>query len=230
MNFTLTFISIVKNLLELLQGYDKKTSTDAQIEVQDSNNISFKKGNEYFTNDGTLSSMRSFSISPATNQTDIQTRYHQITSSASLNSLQTVSGTKLIVITSYATPQYHDELELKVGDLIVLERQFNDGWGLGVNERTSKQGYFLVRNCVVQPKNSHSTSNFKLSEEISDGTKISNNKSVLSLQGNSGEVVDRLKTDLVSGKPKSERADSQAPNSISNPTIASTSTPLKSDM
>lgn len=43
------------------------------------------------------------------------------------------------VIQSYS-PQRDDELELVVGDVIVLQSAFRDGWGLGTNERTGTMG------------------------------------------------------------------------------------------
>ncbi|KAI8843239.1 hypothetical protein BJ741DRAFT_297179 [Chytriomyces cf. hyalinus JEL632] len=48
-------------------------------------------------------------------------------------------GTKATVIAGYM-PVNPDELEIHVGDVIMVEKWFDDGWIMGHNARTGKQG------------------------------------------------------------------------------------------
>jgi len=44
-------------------------------------------------------------------------------------------------------PNKDDELELRTGDRICVEHQYNDGWGAGINESTHKFGIFPLICC-----------------------------------------------------------------------------------
>eukprot|EP00833_Pecoramyces_ruminatium_P001336 jgi/Orpsp1_1/1175368/evm.model.c7180000053589.1 len=44
-------------------------------------------------------------------------------------------------------PKMEDELELKAGDRVRVEHQYNDGWGAGINESTNKFGAFPLICC-----------------------------------------------------------------------------------
>ncbi|KAJ3264187.1 Sorbin and SH3 domain-containing protein 2 [Chytriomyces hyalinus] len=39
-------------------------------------------------------------------------------------------------------PERADEIELRKGDTVVVQQEFDDGWGFGVNNRTNKKGNF----------------------------------------------------------------------------------------
>ncbi|TPX55167.1 hypothetical protein CcCBS67573_g09500, partial [Chytriomyces confervae] len=39
-------------------------------------------------------------------------------------------------------PERPDEIELRKGDTVVVQQEFDDGWGFGVNNRTNKKGNF----------------------------------------------------------------------------------------
>ncbi|KAI9203199.1 uncharacterized protein BJ171DRAFT_154695 [Polychytrium aggregatum] len=54
-------------------------------------------------------------------------------------STQTVEWIKYKAICSYQ-PKENDEIELIRGDLVLVRQQFNDGWMLGMNFRTGKEG------------------------------------------------------------------------------------------
>ncbi|KAJ3339386.1 hypothetical protein HDU93_008294 [Gonapodya sp. JEL0774] len=56
-------------------------------------------------------------------------------------SLQGTSGATFQAKIGY-TPFSEDELELQVGDLIIEERSYNDGWSFGINKKTGKRGFY----------------------------------------------------------------------------------------
>ncbi|KAJ3233414.1 Sorbin and SH3 domain-containing protein 1 [Chytriomyces hyalinus] len=39
-------------------------------------------------------------------------------------------------------PERSDEIELRKGDTVIVQQEFDDGWGFGVNNRTNKKGNF----------------------------------------------------------------------------------------
>eukprot|EP00842_Homolaphlyctis_polyrhiza_P000615 jgi/Hompol1/1554/HPOL_005634-RA len=60
----------------------------------------------------------------------------------------TILDKKFIVTTDYE-PSASDELRLRVGDSIVLDLLFNDGWAKGKNESTRQEGILPVA-CISQ--------------------------------------------------------------------------------
>ncbi|KAJ3061804.1 hypothetical protein HK102_008987, partial [Quaeritorhiza haematococci] len=53
------------------------------------------------------------------------------------------------VATFEHAPGMEDEVELRVGDWVFVERAFSDGWALGRNQTSGHVGMFPL-NCVVQ--------------------------------------------------------------------------------
>ncbi|KAL2917338.1 hypothetical protein HK105_203002 [Polyrhizophydium stewartii] len=60
----------------------------------------------------------------------------------------TILEKKFVVTTDYE-PSASDELRLRVGDSIVLDLLFNDGWAKGKNETTRQEGILPVA-CITQ--------------------------------------------------------------------------------
>ncbi|KAI8923316.1 hypothetical protein BC831DRAFT_471665, partial [Entophlyctis helioformis] len=60
----------------------------------------------------------------------------------------TILERKFVVTTEYE-PSASDELRLHVGDVIVLDLLFNDGWAKGKNETTRQEGILPVA-CIAQ--------------------------------------------------------------------------------
>jgi hypothetical protein len=71
-----------------------------------------------------------------------------------LSRIQTQQKEKKYMIAIYNYhPQKEDELELRSGDRIRVEHEYEDGWGAGINETTNKFGAFPLICCSTNISN-----------------------------------------------------------------------------
>jgi hypothetical protein len=49
---------------------------------------------------------------------------------------------KVFKVIQKHTPGYIDEIQLSLGDVVIVKEQFDDGWGFGLNITTESQGSF----------------------------------------------------------------------------------------
>ncbi|KAJ1550721.1 hypothetical protein HK096_005385, partial [Nowakowskiella sp. JEL0078] len=231
LNFTLNFVSTLKGLLESLtapaHGMDdihKRTNLTAPLE-------------NYPTNQGSVMSFESTIIPIQTSMTTelpIKNRLQRQSSAVSgltpaktPRGQKTNSSVKMIVTIPYLTPQRIDELSLKVGEVITIKQEFDDGWGLGVSEATSKLGYFPLRNCL--PMNENTTNKslptsptmYSESELPDDSVALVKRETILhSGENEMKKVAENFDKELLKS---SSHIDNLS-------VLASTSTPVKSNL
>ena len=83
------------------------------------------------------------------------------------------------------TPNLEDELELDMNDHILVVKDFDDGWGLGVNKASGKQGVFPLV-CTIKLKDEDIR---KIQTDINDITPSKRSSSMML----SGDDIDKLR-------------------------------------
>jgi hypothetical protein len=58
------------------------------------------------------------------------------------NSTSKDTAQKVFTVFRKHTPEYIDEIELNLGDAVIIKESFDDGWAFGLNITTNNQGSF----------------------------------------------------------------------------------------
>ncbi|KAJ3251043.1 Sorbin and SH3 domain-containing protein 1 [Chytriomyces hyalinus] len=77
------------------------------------------------------------------------------------------------------TPELDDEVAVRVGDTIILLKEFDDGWAFGKNARTGQSGLFPIDCIFGTPGNEPSTKNQRASSIYATATAGAPNNDIL---------------------------------------------------
>jgi hypothetical protein len=88
----------------------------------------------------------------------------------------------LVVVVFPYSAQLPDELELSLNDIIEVKQKFDDGWAVGVNRNTRREGAF-PNVCVVELDNMPTTSYAEYNNTIGNGSESASRSISIAIAG-----------------------------------------------